>query len=272
MRWLRASRPACASAAHPIQLMVRGDDLGCSRSANLALFDCCAAGVLDNVSVMTPGPAFAHAVTLFAGRDDVCLGLHATLNSEWTTPKWGPLLPAHRVPSLVTAEGYFATTPDALRAVGFDADEAMAEVQAQLDTARRHGLRISYLDEHMSVGALTGLGERLAALCAREHLVCAASIPWLPSPKLPPGHLSEWWLHQLRQAPPGRYALVTHPVYDDEEMRAFHGRGHAPGEVASRRDRVRRALLDPAFRQACQDLGVEFARYDGAPIRPASRQ
>ncbi len=199
---------------------------------------------------------------MFAGRDDVCLGLHATLNSEWEFPKWGPVLPGRQVPSLIDAGGHFTLTPDALRSRGFSADEAIAEIQAQLDLARAHGLRVSYLDEHMSVGALTGLGERLAELCARERLVCAATVPWLPHPPSPPEDFGAWWVEQLRIVPSGTYALVTHPVYDDEEVRAFHGRGIGRGEMAGRRDRVRRSLADPEFHRACRDLGAEFIRYD----------
>ena len=60
--------------SHRIRLITRGDDAGSSLSANRALFDCCAHGVLRNVSFMVPAPAFADAVRLFADRDDVCHG------------------------------------------------------------------------------------------------------------------------------------------------------------------------------------------------------
>ena len=261
-------RPDSTPTGTRILLVTRGDDAGCSRSANRALLECCELGVLRNVSVMVTAPAFNDAVRLFAGRDDVCLGLHATLNAEWEFPKWGPLLPRDKVPSLIDANGHFTTHPDVLRDRGFSADEAIAEVQAQLDAARRHGLHISYLDEHMLVGSVTGLGERLAELCLREHLICAAAIPWLPSPQTRPANLVEWWIEQLRHIPPGTYTLVSHPVHDDQETQAFYGRGRgmAREEIARRRDGVRRALIDPGFRQVCRELGVEFIRYDDARI------
>ena len=259
-------RPDSEPTGIRIRLITRGDDAGCSHSANRALVECCEQGVLRNVSVMVPGPAFNDAVRLFAGRDDVCLGLHATLSAEWEFPKWGPVLPHEKVPSLVEANGHFTTHPGLLRDRGVSAEEAIAEVQAQLDTARRHGLHISYLDEHMSVGLVTGLGERLAELCLREHLICAATIPWLPNPQSRPANFVEWWVEQLRHVTPGTYALVSHPVHNDEEMRAFYGRGMARGEIARRRDGIRRGLIDPSFRHVCRELGVEFIRYDDARI------
>lgn len=262
----KTMRPDPKSTETRILLVTRGDDAGSSCSTNRALFECCEQGILHNVSFMVPAPAFKDAVRLFAGRDDVCLGLHATLSSEWEFPKWGPMLSREKVPSLVEADGYFTTHPGVLRDRGVSAEEAIAEVQAQLNTARRHGLRISYLDEHMCVGSVTGLGERLAELCLRENLVCAATVPWLPQWHSRPANLAEWWVEQLQNVTPGTYTLVSHPAYNDQEMSAFFRRGMAPGEIARRRDSNRRALIEPGFRQACLELGVEFIRYDDARI------
>ena len=76
-----------------IRLITRGDDAGSCEAANRAILEACERGVLRNVSVMVPGPAFEAAARLLADRPEICLGLHATLNAEWEEVRWGPVLP-----------------------------------------------------------------------------------------------------------------------------------------------------------------------------------
>ena len=238
-----------------VRLIVRGDDAGSCDSADEAIAECCRAGVLRNVSVMVPGPTFAAAAHLLSDIPDICLGLHVTLNAEWDTVKWGPVLPPAQVPSLVDERGHFLPTPLHLHERRASTDEMMAEVEAQLAKARAFGLPVAYLDEHMGVGWLPGLDERLAALCAREGLVYAAPIPGLPNAG-DGDDLVDRWANDIRRAAPGAYVLVTHPGHDTPDMQAFGG------TVAQERDAERRALLSPRLRDALESPGVEPTRYD----------
>ena len=254
----------------PLRLIFRGDDAGSARSANLALLECVGHGVLCNVGVMVPGPSFEHAVELFAHAPDrVGLGLHVTLSSEWDHPRWGPLLPAARVPSLLDGTGHFTTGPRTLHDRGFSVEEALAEIEAQLDRARERGLRLEYIDEHMGVSWIhPGLRAGIAALARRRGLVDAHGVPGLPAV---PGHgadlVADWIARLENAAVKGRpFVVVTHPTLDDEEMRAFTRENLPPGELARERDLDRRALLDPRVREACARLGVKRIRYgDLAP-------
>jgi len=247
-----------------IQLITRGDDGGSSRSANRALLQAVDEGVLRNVSLMVPGPAFADAAQLFAGRDDICFGLHVTLSSEWNHPKWGPLLASDKVPSLVEPDGSFTTAPNVLHDRGFSTEEALLEVAAQLRIARESGLHISYLDEHMGVSWI-GLRESFADLARREGLIDAFPIPSLPNERPPEMGLVEGLIEQLRHTPEGPYVFITHPMWDDEEAQSFCGSVSSPGAVARERDLDRRALIDPRLREFARDFGVHFARYDEIP-------
>jgi predicted glycoside hydrolase/deacetylase ChbG (UPF0249 family) len=218
-------------------------------------------GILRNISVMVPGPAFEDAAEVFAGRDDICFGLHVTLNSEWDFPKWGPVSPLNTVPSLIEPDGFFTMQPSILFDRGFSKEEALAEVAAQLQRAREFGFHISYLDEHMGVGWI-GLRTELAALAMREGLVDAQRIPWLPSKGPLDGTLVEQFDEQLRHVPLGAYVVCTHPMFDDEEARKFRGPNKLHGVIARNRDRERRELIDPRLRAFVEKHGIRIARYD----------
>ncbi|HEX8236572.1 MAG TPA: ChbG/HpnK family deacetylase [Abditibacteriaceae bacterium] len=251
-----------------IQLVTRGDDAGSCSSANSAVAQACDSGTLRNVSVMAPGPAFESAVKLFAGRDDVCFGLHITLNAEWDEVKWGPVLPPEQVPSLVDENGYFWPSPQVLHQRGFSADEAMAEIEAQLRRARAADLQVSYIDEHMGVSWIGGLRERIRVFAQREGLVDAVSVQGLPPVQTASTNLVERWQAQLQNVEPGAYVLVTHPGRDEADMRQMFMQGVPPGAIARERDAERQALCDPAFKQICRDNAVQLVRY--TDVVPAS--
>lgn len=256
-----------------LQLITRGDDAGSCDSANRAIREACEQGILRNVSVMVPGPAFEAATAMFADMAGISLGLHVTLNAEWDGPKWGPVLPPARVPSLVDNRGYFTSTPSVLHARGVDIEQIMAEVGAQLDRARVHGLNIQYLDEHMGVGWLPGLRERLAVLAQREGLVDAHRFPGLPAESSgeKADKMAAAWIARIAGAAPGAYVLVTHPGHDDEDMRHFYHAGLTPGQVARERDAERGALINPQLRQWLQENDVEVIRYTDAPAPISGR-
>jgi predicted glycoside hydrolase/deacetylase ChbG (UPF0249 family) len=239
-------------------------------SANEAAEEACAVGTARNVSLMVPGPAFEDAARRLAGRTDVCTGLHVTLNAEWASAKWGPVLLASEVPTLVdAATGFFTAFPKDLNQRGFSVAEAVAEVEAQLARARAAGLTVTYLDEHMGVGWLPGLRAELAALARREGLIDAGTLPLsglrpvdMPDDGEEPASLANRWLAALDACEPGTYLLVTHPGKDAPDMRAFYLEGGEPGVVAKERDWERRALTLSLFREGCAARGVSLLRYN----------
>lgn len=245
----------------PIRLVTRGDDAGSCHSANAAILEACRKGILRNVSIMVPGPAFEEVASMFADLPHVCFGLHVTLNAEWDGPKWGPVLPSEQVPSLVDKQGHFFTTPNVLQEHNASGSEMIAEVQAQLQIARRSGLNISYLDEHMGVGWVGDLRPRLADLAAQEGLVDAHSLRHLPTIKSFSGSLVDHLIASLEAAPPGDYVFVTHPGYDAPDMQCFGHAGLTPGQVARERDADRQLWLDTELRDYCEQQGIVVAHY-----------
>ena len=248
-----------------IRLILRGDDAASTRSATTAIAQCFTEGVVRNASLMAPGPELTHAAEVLRPLQarGLCIGLHATINSEWAWPKFRPVLPAEQVPSLVGDDGAFLPAPRHLAARGFDVDEVIAELEVQYDALKRVGLDPVYLDEHMGIGQLEGLGPRIKALAGRLGLIYAAeAAPYLPEVEDGPTDPGERWRHRIAQAAPGTYVFFTHPAVDDEDMRRCGPEGENPGRIAMERDAERRALLDPALQAFFEENDVNPIRYD----------
>lgn len=113
-----------------IRIITRGDDSGSCHSANKAILDAFQKGVLRNTSIMAPAPTFFEAAEMYKGVGELCVGLHGTLNDEWNTHRWGPVLGANEVPSLVMADGTFFKSPRDLWPNNPNYDEILAELKA----------------------------------------------------------------------------------------------------------------------------------------------
>jgi predicted glycoside hydrolase/deacetylase ChbG (UPF0249 family) len=196
--------------------LYRADDFGSCTAANDAILDVVAHGIVKNVSVMMPGPAVAHRIGELAENEQIDIGLQLTLNSEWDTIKWGPVSALSDVPSLLT-DGYFTPNPLALVDRGFDLDEATHELESQFALGRSLGLRFAYVDEHMGVGWIPGLRQRIEQFAARTRLIYA------PAPPVA--------LH------------VFHPCYASAESRKFVHAGLEQGQIAQERSLEAELLL-----------------------------
>lgn len=238
------------------RLVIRADDAGSSLSANRAILQCARDGLARNVSLMAPGPFIQDAAQVLAGLEGVDFGLHVTLSSEWDAPRWGPAASARQVPLLLDADGAFTRAPQVLAGRGVSPEmlaQIETEVVAQLARLRGLGFAVKYLDEHMGVGWLPGVRERLQVLAAREGLIVAHPIESLP----PGGSL----LAQLDAAPDGDWLFVTHPAFDDAEMQSVGNADFAPGQIARERDADRALLLDWKLRRELEARQVLVARY-----------
>lgn len=253
-----------------IHLITRGDDLGTNHSANAAIREAYESGILRNASLMACCPAAEQAAEMLAGEKGLCVGLHSTMNAEWDTVRWGPVLPAESVPSLVDARGHFFQTVRALAEHSPAIDEVFAELQAQLDRARALGFDAKYVDRHMGWSrAVEGLDERFERWCEREGILSNHHYH-RPLPRVDvKGDRVEQLIAALQAAAleaagPGQYAIVGHPAYDNEEMRALGHPGYPGEEVARGREWERRMFMDARVLAYCRDNGVVPIRYDEA--------
>ena len=245
-----------------IRIVTRGDDLGSCRAANHAIYEAFDRGIMRNTSVMVPAPEFEHGAEVFADVPDICLGLHITLNAEWDAVKWGPVLPPEQVPSLVNEDGNFPRTAQVLHDRDASTEEMIAEVQAQLDKARAHGLDIRYMDAHCGVTWLGDLEERVARLAEREGLIFQPEVKRLPRLDDPPEDPIERVLAQIKAAEPGTYLMVSHPGYYCAEMRRLSHTGTTGDQVAWSRDAQRRRFTDRSILEYVMTHDIHPIRYD----------
>jgi Uncharacterized protein conserved in bacteria len=254
------------TAAAPIRLITRADDAGSNHTANAAIRECLEIGFLKNVSVMAVGFAVEEAAEMLAGFPGVCFGLHTCVNAEWDAVRWGPVLPPDLVPTLVDDQGHFFKTTKALHENAPSEEQVFAELEAQLARLRGLGFDLKYADMHMGWGwVIPGFDARFDAWCTRHGLFHNRHRHrGLPEVAGESGDPVARFVARLTAAEPGQYAVVGHPAYDNEEMRAL---GHAgyPGEVvASGREWERRLFADPRVLDLWRSGRVEPLRYDEA--------
>jgi predicted glycoside hydrolase/deacetylase ChbG (UPF0249 family) len=149
--------PARVSAQAPPrpELLVRVDDIGMNHSVNMALQQLADTRMPLSASVMFACPWYQEAVDILRRNPQISVGVHLTLNSEWKGYRWGPVLGKDAVPTLVDSAGYFHPSTAEFLARPYDLGEVERELSAQLERARRSGLKIDYVDHHMGTAAAT---------------------------------------------------------------------------------------------------------------------
>ncbi len=247
-----------------LTLITRGDDAGSSVTANRAVGEACAEGILRNVSVMVPCDALGNAADRLKDLGHVCFGLHATFNAEWSRVRWGSV--CNDVPSLLQTDGTFFQSVPALQENQPQLNEAMAELQSQLNKGRAAGFTFAYADQHMGFGrAIDGFDEAFDHWCSKEGLLNYRHYHRrLPSATSEEGDSVERVIAQLKAAESGQWAIVGHPAYDTEEMRETGNANMSGEEIAQDREWQRRWFTDARILDYCETNDVVPIRYDEA--------
>ncbi len=255
-----------------ICLLVRGDDIGSSHSANMACIESYRNGIMRSVELMVPGPWFPEAVRLLNENPGLDVGVHLVVTSEWNDIKWRPLTCC---PSLVDKDGYFYPMiwqrddfpkGTALKDASWKIEEIEAEFRAQIEMAKKHVPHASHLNCHMGcegcdpqIGALVkrlaeeyGLninprekGFKGIALWDRNDTTAAARI--------------ESTVKILQNLKPGRYLFIDHPGYDTPEMRAIWHTGYE--NVAADRDAVTRVFTSDEVKKTISEKRIKLVSY-----------
>jgi predicted glycoside hydrolase/deacetylase ChbG (UPF0249 family) len=262
--------------------VVHCDDIGFCQAANQGAFEALGSGPASCGSVMVPCPRFDEAAARAKASPDVDLGVHLTLNCEYDSYRWGPLLGTSAVPSLVDCDGGFPRTSAEVVARAQPV-EVEAELRAQIERALEAGIDVTHLDAHMGTALMPPFVAiyarlvrefRLAAFLVRpdpdalaalsvegatlyEELLAELEADGIPvfdgfdanSLHFEPGRGEMHNRARLAALPPGVSYLICHPARDGEELSAIT-------ETAHMRDFERRFYGGEPGRRALEEEGI----------------
>jgi len=289
-------------AANSRILIIHANDFGMSHSVDIAIMEALENRWVTSASVMTPCPWFPEVAQWARAHPDADLGVHLTLNSDWTTYRWLPVSPQLKNSSLLDADGYLPLTT-ANVAVAAKAPDLEVETHAQVDKALRLGIHLSHLDPHM--GTMTSTPEmskiyvslggdyHLPVLLEKleigiwndmrvgirtknyglqlsgEPILLDAVIQIMPG--IPKTKWIDAYEKMLAPLPPGVYQLVVHLGYDDAEMRG--ATSDHPHWGAQWRQNDFDMVRSPEFQQFLKDQGFILVSWKdlgkALPLKPS---
>lgn len=253
--------------SEPVYLVIRSDDAGMSHSVNMALEKLIATGLPVSVSVMFPTPWYQETVELLKRNPNVSVGIHLTLNSEWKNYRWGPVLGRTAVPSLVDADGYFFPSADALHQNHPNLKEVESELRAQIDRARKSGLKIDYVDYHMGTALRYPEFREITERLAKEYGLGMSEYfgdqRHDPQYEAAPPDKTDSLVAMVDRLKPKFNLVVTHVGIDNAELGALidmNTSGPLP-DMSKNRQGELDALTSPRFRDALKAHNIQLLTY-----------
>jgi predicted glycoside hydrolase/deacetylase ChbG (UPF0249 family) len=292
--WRANATPLAVRLGYSAQdrlLIVNADDTGLCHSANTAAFQGLEQGLMGSCTVMVPAPGFPEVAEYARTHPQADIGIHLTHTAEWKTYRWGPILPADQVPTLVDPEGCFWPEVFGERGVYTHSHPAAVyrEAVAQVDKAMAAGIDLTHIDSHM--GAMQyalpyalryirlALKLDLPLRMPSQEMCAKQGAKWL-RPALRalglvfPDYLfledgrrgasaAEHWHAVLRDLKPGVTEIFIHPALATAEMQGITGSWNwRAGEFQTFFD-------DPETRRIVQEQGLILIGY--RPLRDLQR-
>jgi predicted glycoside hydrolase/deacetylase ChbG (UPF0249 family) len=168
------------------RLIVNADDFGLTAGVNRAIFEAHADGVVSSATLMASGGAFSDAVAAARLAPKLSVGCHVVLVDG------APVSPPDAVDTLVAIRSaepdkfYGSLSAFAARALmgGFDRDQLVAEVTAQIRKLQAAGIEVTHLDTHKHAHIFP---EILTALLRGARICGVRSIrnPFVPLKAMP---------------------------------------------------------------------------------------
>ena len=264
----QTTRPVNLFDDDKIRLVVRADDFGFSHASNMALEKILTEGTITAASVIVNTGWLDETVAILKKHPQVSVGVHVCLNSEWVPYKWGPVLPAKEVPSLVDGWGHFFGTRKDLLAHQPNMDEVEREIRAQVDLAMRKGLKISYMDHHMGAAVTTPqMRERFVKVARDYGLGISRWFGEVQGPivySVEPARKTDYLVDELEKLTrPGLYLIVCHTLVRTPEVEVLKDMNvTGPKNMAEHRQAECDMLCSPRLKRVIKDKGIELVGYD----------
>jgi predicted glycoside hydrolase/deacetylase ChbG (UPF0249 family) len=192
-------------------LIVSADELGLSSKRNQGIVEAHTKGIVTSASLLAYGPAFREAVKIAKALPNLDIGLHLNLSEGES------LVLGHK--TLTDPDGRFWGRQEARRRVKeglFDLREVEREADAQVDTLRKAGLKVTHLNSLDHIHIRGNLAQSLAVV-ARRHGIrsfrCPADRVRPPSLVLDPERVAA--VEEYHQS-----AINSIRIYAAERMRS----------------------------------------------------
>ncbi|EON74841.1 Beta-lactamase class C and other penicillin binding protein [Lunatimonas lonarensis] len=257
------------------RLIVRGDDMGSSRSANLASIESFVNGIETSIELMVVTPWFPEAAQLLRKHTGIDVGLHLVLTSEWDGIKWRPLTAC---PSLIDADGYFLPMiwPNkdypglAITENDWKLEEIEREFRAQIELALKHVPQVSHLSGHMGSTGFDPEVANMVSKLAEEYDLPVMSREVMEElgvagvryedPKETSSEKEASFIRMLEKLEAGKsYQFVDHPSYDNVEMQGVSHIGYE--DVAIDRQGVTDTWTSDKVKEAVANHRVQLVDF-----------
>ena len=135
-------------------LVIQAEDLGMAHSIDKASFEALEKGWVTTAGILVPGPWFPEVLRWSRSHPNADLGVRLDLNSDWSSYRWRPVSTLQKGSGLTDAGGYLSSSQIAVAQHATPA-EVEDELRAQIDMAKRAGIPITHLDQHMRALTVT---------------------------------------------------------------------------------------------------------------------
>jgi len=272
-------------AADARLLVIQAEDLGMAHSIDKASFEALEKGWVTSAGVLVPGPWFPEVLRWSRSHPNADLGIRLDLNSDWSSYRWRPVSGLPKGSGLTDPGGYLSSSSAAVAQHSTPA-EVEGELHAQIDMAKRAGIPVSHLDNHMRTMMLTprlfqsywnmGREYGLPIMVPNQLVktkgvatnkpgiytfgeveVDLASLPVDREIEIMPGLAKQDWLSAYEKTldalPPGVYLLSVHLGYDDDELQGMTW--DHPNWGAQWRQNDLDVVSNPEFHKFLKDKG-----------------
>jgi predicted glycoside hydrolase/deacetylase ChbG (UPF0249 family) len=132
------------------KLIVNADDFGLTNGVNRAIVETHSSGVVSSATLMANGAAFEDAVAAARPAPNLSVGCHVVLVGGTPVSPPGALDTLVAIRSAEPEKFYSSLSAFAARAMlgGFDRDQLVAEITAQIRKLQSAGITVTHLDTH----------------------------------------------------------------------------------------------------------------------------